>query len=233
MPRGSGTAGGPPAHPPVAGPGSSQLLTQTLRGPHVRGVPGVCRMRKGADDDRDARHPPPHDRNESIPCVPARLPHLKPPNAAAAAARRLASHRPPPARTAPRHLFSRPIASKGERRWPLFTTTSDARPASGSRPSHAAAPRGQPAPAADPPAAASPASPQPDPPRPCPPRRTAQPVPRAAPATRSSPGRRHAAFPPPRPPPPPAACWPATARTPAAPPASLRLFRRTSGSPRL
>ena len=113
MPRGSGTAGGPPAHPPVAGPGSSQLLTQTLRGPHVRGVPGVCRMRKGADDDRDARHPPPHDRNESIPCVPARLPHLKPPNAAAAAARRLASHRPPPARTAPRRLFSRPIASKG------------------------------------------------------------------------------------------------------------------------
>jgi len=89
------------------------LLTQTLRGPHVRGVPGVCRMRKGADDDRDARHPPPHDRNESIPCVPARLPHLKPPNAAAAAARRLASHRPPPARTAPRRLFSRPIASKG------------------------------------------------------------------------------------------------------------------------
>jgi len=87
MPRGSGTAGGPPAHPPVAGPGSSQLLTQTLRGPHVRGVPGVCRMRKGADDDRDARHPPPHDRNESIPCVPARLPHLKPPDAAAAAAR--------------------------------------------------------------------------------------------------------------------------------------------------
>jgi len=94
---------------------------------------------------------------------------------------RLAGHRPPPARTAPRRLFSRPIASKGERPWPLFTTTSDARPASGSRPSHAAAPRG---PAGtsrragnpEPPGRRHPAFP---PPRPRPRRRPAGPPPPA------------------------------------------------------
>jgi hypothetical protein len=155
MPRGSGTAGGPPAHPPVAGPGSSQLLTQTLRGPHVRGVPGVCRMRKGADDDRDARHPPPHDRNESIPCVPARLPHLKPPDAAAAAAR--TTGRSPA--TAGTHRSPAPVFSpyriqrgKGHGRCSLLPRT--------------------PGPRLD----LGPVTPPP---------RAAQPVPRAAPATRS------------------------------------------------
>ena len=42
--------------------------------------------------------------------------------------------------------------------WPLFITTSDALPASGSRPIHAAAPRGKRAKAADTSTAASPAS---------------------------------------------------------------------------
>jgi hypothetical protein len=134
-------------------------------------------MRKGADDDRDARHRPPHDRNESIPCVPARLPHRKPPDAAAAAAR--ATGRSPAAAGThrSRRLFSRPIASKGERPWPLFTTTSDARPASGSRPSHAAAPRGPPAPRRKPgaPGRRHPAFPR----RPRPRRRSAGPPPPA------------------------------------------------------
>ena len=168
---------------PAAEPGSSQLLTETLRGPHVRGVPGVCRMWKGADDDRDAHHRPRHNRNDSIPSVPARLPHLKSPDAATAAARTpsqspaiISTHR------FPASIFSHYL-SQGGKPWPLFITTSDALPASGSRPIHAAAPRGKRAKAADASTAASPASPQADSPLRCPPRRTAQPMPtRAAPA---------------------------------------------------
>jgi len=41
---------------PAAGPGFWQQLTENgLCGPHVRGVPGVCRTWKEADDDRDSR----------------------------------------------------------------------------------------------------------------------------------------------------------------------------------
>ena len=52
-----------------------------LRGPHVRGVPGVCRTWKEADDDRDAHRRPRHNRNDSIPAF-RRLSHLKSPDAA-------------------------------------------------------------------------------------------------------------------------------------------------------
>jgi hypothetical protein len=44
-------------------------------------------MRKAADEDRDAHHRPRHNRKDSIPSSPARLPHLKPPDAATTAAR--------------------------------------------------------------------------------------------------------------------------------------------------
>jgi hypothetical protein len=43
-------------------------------------------MRKGADDDRDGSHRPRHNRNDSIPYVPARLAYLKSPDAATTAA---------------------------------------------------------------------------------------------------------------------------------------------------
>ena len=69
-------------------------------------------MRKGADDDRDAHHRPRHNRKDSIPSFPARLPHLKSPDAATAVAR--FSHRPSSARTASRRLFSRNISFKGK-----------------------------------------------------------------------------------------------------------------------
>ena len=154
------------------------------RGPHVRGVPGVCRMRKGADDDRDAHHRPRHTRKDSIPSFPVRLPHLKSPDAATAAARTprqspaiISTHR------FPASIFSHYLI-QGERPWPLFITTSDALPASGSQPIHPAVPRGKRAKAADASTAASPARPQPDSPLPCPLRRTAQPIrTRAPPAT--------------------------------------------------
>ena len=190
-------------------------------------------MRKGADDDRDARHRPRHDRNESIPCVPARLPHLKPPDAAAAAARTTGQS---PA-TAGTHRSPAPVFSpyriqrgKGHGRCSLLPRTPGSRldlgpvtppPRAAARtcsgPARSGIP-GQPATGSTPsvPAAAhGPAGTS---------RRAGNPEP---------PGTAASGLPPPRPPPPPAACWPATARTPAAPPASLRLFRRTSGSPRL
>ena len=118
------------------------------------------------------------------------------------------SHRPSSARAAPGVCFLA-ISHSREKPWPLFITTSDALPASGSRPIHAPAPRGKRAQAADASTAASPASPQADSPLLCPLRRTAQPMPTcAAPATGSPPSRRHPTFLPT--PPPPAACWPAT-----------------------
>ena len=76
-------------------------------------MPGVCSMRKGADDDRDAR------------CRPdAQLvtDHHQ--------------HAPLPG------VYFLAISHSRGKPWPLFITTSDALPASGSRPIHPAASRG-------------------------------------------------------------------------------------------
>ena len=135
-------------------------------------------MRKGADDDRDARHRPRHNRNDSIPYVPARLAHLKSPDAATTAAPTPGQSPAITTHRFPASIFSH-YSVKGERPWLLFITISDALPASGSRPIHPAAPRGKRAKAADASTAASPASPQPDSPLRCPPRRTAHPIPTA------------------------------------------------------
>jgi hypothetical protein len=138
-----------------------------------------------------------HDTTVKIQSLPpARLPHLKSPDAATAArpdAWPVTGH--PQHAPLPGTCFPAIPQSRGKP-WPLFITTSDARPASGSRPIRAAAQRGKHATAADPSAAASPASPQADSPLPRPLRRTARPIPpRAAPATGSHPRRRHLASP--------------------------------------
>ena len=91
---------------------------------------------------------------ESLP--PARLPHLKSPDAATAArpdAWPVTGH--PQHAPLPGTCFPAIPQSRGKP-WPLFITTSDARPASGSRPIHAAALRGKHATAADPSAATHP-----------------------------------------------------------------------------